>query len=81
MTISRTFVAAVAFAGIAAGCASNSNSSNDNPAPASSTLVYRTGSNIPIRESKPATKEEKERQAEDAQRFLARPVGAGAPIK
>lgn len=79
MSTSRTFVAAAAVAILAAGCASTeSTSTNDAPA---SELVYRTGSNIPIRDAKPLTKEEKERQAEDAQRMLSRPVGSGAPLK
>lgn len=80
MSTSRTFVAAAAVAILAAGCASTESNTTNDAAPASQ-LVYRTGSNIPIRDSKPLTKEEKERQAEDAQRTLSRPVGAGAPLK
>lgn len=80
MSTSRTFVAAAAVAILAAGCASTESTNTNDAAPASE-LVYRTGSNIPIRDSKPLTKEEKERQAEDAQRMLSRPVGAGAPLK
>ena len=44
-------------------------------------LIYRTGSNIPVRDKTPMTAEEKAKQAEDAQRTLRQmqTTGAGAP--
>ena len=51
-----------------AGCASTDSSSTSQTAP--SELIYRTGSNIPIRTTTPVTKEEKERQAEESKRSL-----------
>ena len=43
-------------------------------------LVYRTGSNIPIRNAKPLTKEEKERQTEQSQRDLERAQKTGGLV-
>ena len=43
--------------------------------------VYRTGSNIPVRDKTPMTKEEKEKMAEDSRRALQQmqTTGAGIP--
>jgi len=46
----------------------------------STELVYRTGSNIPIRNAKPLTKEEKERQTEQSQRDLERAQRTGGLV-
>ena len=65
---------------IASGCASTD--ANDNKQAAQpAELVYRTGSNIPVRDKTPITKEEKEKQAEDSRRALQQmqTTGAGNP--
>jgi len=62
---------------LATGCASTPADPDAKPAQPRE-IVYRTGSNIPLRDARPLTKEEKDAQAEDAQRFLSRPTGAGA---
>ena len=58
------------------GCASEPADPNTKPA-APREVVYRTGSNIPVRDPRPLTKEEQDAQTEAAQRYLARPTGAG----
>lgn len=65
---------------IASGCAS-ADGTNTQQATQPAELVYRTGSNIPIRDKTPLTKEEKERQAEDSRRALQQmqTTGAGNP--
>jgi len=65
---------------IATGCAS-ADGANTSQAAQPAELVYRTGSNIPIRDKTPMTKEEKEKQAEDSRRALQQiqTTGAGNP--
>ena len=60
---------------IATGCASAPADPNAKPEPARE-VVYRTGSNIPVRDVRPQTKEEKDAEAEAAQRYLSRPTSA-----
>jgi len=67
----------------ASGCASTETAGTpqaaERPEP-----VYRTGSNIRLRDKKPMTKEEKERQAEDSSRWLQEMQemqGLGNPAK
>ena len=63
-----TAVALTAALLIACGCASTETAGTqqaERPEP-----VYRTGSNIRVRDKTPVTKEEKERQAEDSRRWL-----------
>jgi hypothetical protein len=73
-------IAALATATFAAlaigGCASEPADPNAKPA-APREVVYRTGSNIPVRDARPLTKEEQDAQTEAAQRYLSRPTGAG----
>ena len=65
---------------VAAGCASTDATDNKQAAQPAE-LVYRTGSNIPVRDKTPMTKEEKEKQAEDSRRALQQmqTTGAGNP--
>lgn len=65
----KSFLLAASIVGVLAGCASTDGSTAGEPKPVSE-RVYRTGSNIPVRDPAPLTKEEKERQAEEAQRSL-----------
>jgi len=65
---------------IVSGCASTDGTDTKAAQPATE-LVYRTGSNIPVRDTRPLSKEEKEKQAEDAQRMLSRPTGPGGAYK
>jgi len=51
----------------AVGCAAGP---EDAAKPAGGEVYYRTGSNIPVRDRTPLTKEQKGRQAEEAQRQL-----------
>jgi hypothetical protein len=62
----------------ATGCAST-NGPEAEQEPARTELVYRTGSNIPVREKQ--TPEEKAKQAEEGQRALQQmqSTGAGKP--
>ena len=64
----------------AAGCASTDGAASEQQQPARTELVYRTGSNIPVRE-KALTPEEKAKQAEDSQRTMQQmqATGAGKP--
>jgi len=65
---------------LAAGCASGPQDAG--PAPAGGgELVYRTGSNIPVRDKTPMTAEEKEKRAEESRRTMEqmRSTGAGNP--
>ena len=66
---------------IASGCA-NTDTATANASPREE-LVYRTGSNIPLRDMTPMTKEEKERGAEESRRTLQQmqTTGAGKPRK
>ena len=72
------FAAAAASLG---GCASVDAPATE-PTPATE-LIYRTGSNIPIRDRTPLTKEEKEQRAEESKRMLEsmQRTGAGVPQK
>ena len=65
---------------IASGCASTDTTTTTTEAPRGE-LVYRTGSNIPVRDKAPMTKEEQEKQAVEAQRGLQQmqTTGAGKP--
>ena len=65
---------------IASGCASTEAADPKQAAPATE-LVYRTGSNIPVRDKTPMTKEERERQGEESRRALQQmqTTGAGNP--
>jgi hypothetical protein len=54
---------------IASGCAST-DGADTKQTTAAPELVYRTGSNIPVRDKTPLTKEEKEKRAEDSRRVL-----------
>ncbi len=62
-----------------AGCASTDTAANAPTGPAE--LVYRTGTNIPIRNATPLTPEEKQKQAEESQRSMQQMqrTGAGTP--
>lgn len=64
----------------AAGCASPEGAQTEQQPATRTELVYRTGSNIPVRE-KALTPEEKAKQAEDGQRALQQiqATGAGKP--
>jgi len=64
------------------GCASTEAAGTQQATPPTE-LVYRTGSNIPVRDKTPLTKEEKEKRAEDSRRALQQmqTTGAGAPLK
>jgi hypothetical protein len=79
---SRLAAAAVALTTVlvtASGCASTEAAGTQQAQPTE--LVYRTGSNIPVRDKTPMTKEEKEKQAEDSRRALQQmqTTGAGNP--
>ena len=67
---------------IASGCAST-DGTDTKQATQPTELVYRTGSNIPVRDKTPMTKEEKEKQSEDSRRALQQmqTTGAGVPKK
>ena len=79
--MSFRLAAAVALTGvlISSGCAST------DPAIAKDSareeLVYRTGSNIPVRDKSPLTQEEKDKKAEESRRALQQmqTTGAGTP--
>jgi hypothetical protein len=62
------------------GCASSTAPSPDNAGPAPE-LVYRTGSNIPIKNVQPMTKEEREKQAEETRAALERQQRGGTLIR
>ncbi|HKX41010.1 MAG TPA: hypothetical protein VJO99_07615 [Burkholderiaceae bacterium] len=64
----------------ASGCASTEGADTKQTAQPTE-LIYRTGSNIPIREKTPMTAEEKAKQTEDSQRALQQmqATGAGKP--
>jgi hypothetical protein len=59
MTSIRTIALLLAVAGLAAGCAADSQTAPSNEPKA--TLEYRTGSNIPVREHRATTSTEKAR--------------------
>ena len=65
---------------IASGCASTDGADTKQTAQPAE-LVYRTGSNIPVRDKTPMTKEEREKQTEDSRRALQQmqTTGAGNP--
>ena len=65
---------------IASGCASTDTTSTTSEAPRGE-LVYRTGSNIPVRDKAPLTKEEQDKQTTEAQRAMQQlqTTGAGNP--
>ena len=65
---------------IACGCAST-DGADTKQATQPTELVYRTGSNIPIRDKTPLTKEEREKQSEQSRRALQQmqTTGAGNP--
>ena len=65
---------------IASGCASTDATDNKQAAQPAE-LVYRTGSNIPVRDKTPMTKEEKEKQADESRRAMQQmqTTGAGNP--
>lgn len=68
---------------LAAGCASAPQDAAQ-PHVGGSELVYRTGSNIPVRDkAPPMTKEEKEKQSEESRRAMQQmqSTGAGTPLK
>lgn len=73
--------AATATAAALAGCASTETAPAAQAQPAE--LVYRTGSNIPVRSRTPVTQEEKDKQTEDSKRALEsmQRTGAGNPLK
>ena len=62
-----------------AGCAGANAPETAQTGPAE--LVYRTGSNIPVRNTTPQTPEEKQKQAEESQRSMQQMqrTGAGTP--
>jgi hypothetical protein len=64
---------------IVSGCASTDPVSGD--AAPREELVFRTGSNIPLRDKTPMTKEEKEKRSEESRRTLQQmqSTGAGRP--
>jgi hypothetical protein len=64
---------------VASGCASTETASANTTQ--REEPVYRTGSNIPVHDKAPQTKEEKEKQADDARRSLQQMqnTGAGMP--
>lgn len=64
---------------LAVGCASVPEDASQSQT--SSELVYRTGSHIPVRDKTPMTKEEKEKQADEARRTMQQmqTTGAGSP--
>jgi hypothetical protein len=66
--------------GVLSGCASGPQDAADQ-SQTSSELVYRTGSHIPVRDKTPMTKEEKEKQADEARRTMQQmqTTGAGSP--
>jgi len=78
----RLSASAVAVLGalFAVGCASTEGAPSEQQQPARTELVYRTGSNIPVRE-KALTPEEKAKQTEDSQRTMQQmqATGAGKP--
>jgi hypothetical protein len=63
---------------IASGCASTDAGTTTN-APQGGEPIYRTGSNIPVRDKTAMTKEERERQAAESQRAVqpTQTTGAG----
>jgi len=65
---------------LASGCAST-DAGDTQQATQPVELVYRTGSNIAVRDKTPMTKEEKEKQAEASRRALQQmqTTGAGNP--
>ena len=79
--MSFRLAAAVALTGvlISSGCASTDPAiAKDSPR---EELVYRTGSNIPVRDKSPLTQEEKDKKAEESRRTLQQmqTTGAGNP--
>jgi hypothetical protein len=62
------------------GCASGTQD-GANPPAGGGELVYRTGSNIPVRDKTPMTAEEKEKRAEESRRTMQQmqTTGAGSP--
>jgi len=77
---SRLSAAAALTVLIASGCASTDGTTTQQ-ATQPAELVYRTGSNIPVRDKTPITKEEKDKQAEDSRRALQQmqTTGIGNP--
>lgn len=74
-----TAPAALSVVLLASGCASTDPVAAS-PAPRGE-LVYRTGSNIPVRDKTPTTPDEREQKAEEARRTLQQmqTTGAGKP--
>ena len=62
---------------IASGCASAPDDGTT-AGQARTELVYRTGSNIPVRERVPLSQEEKDKKAEDSKRMLQQMQTTGA---
>ena len=75
----KFFILIAAVAAALAGCAGADTAATVQNGPAE--LVYRTGSNIPIRNATPLTPEEKQKQAEESQRSMQQMqrTGAGTP--
>ena len=74
--------AALMTALFASGCASTDGAITDNKqADLKPEPVYRTGSNIPVRDKTPMTKEEKEKLADDSRRAMQQmqTTGIGNP--
>jgi hypothetical protein len=65
---------------LAVGCASGPQDANAAPA-SSGEVVYRTGSNIPVRDKTPMTAEEQEKRAEESRRTMQQmqTTGIGSP--
>jgi hypothetical protein len=77
---SRLVAAAVLTAALTASGCAGTDPAAVNPSQREE-LVYRTGSNIPVRGKTPMTPEEKEKQAEEARRTFQQmqTTGAGNP--
>lgn len=73
-------LSAVLLGSVLGGCASGPQDAAD-PQANRGELTFRTGSNIPVRDKTPMTKEEKEKQTEESRRSLQQmqTTGAGNP--
>jgi hypothetical protein len=72
-----SLLALVSLALAACATSNTANTASDTPEPVQ--REYRTGSRIPIKDPVPMTKEEKEKQAEDARATLANSPRPYAP--
>ena len=64
----KSILPVLALLGVFAGCATTDAPADAQPTPEA--RQYRTGSNIPVRETVPLTPEEKEKQRQDAREAL-----------